>query len=163
MTKPKLVNRTELSLIFGKSVTTIDQWIRQGMPYIEKGSKGVGWLFDTSKAITWRENKLREEASSPERIELDEAKRRKMAAEAAILEIELQSKRRAVLPREEVEQSLTHTFITLKQRLRTIPERVAPQIINEKDEQSVRELLLIEIDDALLELSQLDFNANSSQ
>jgi phage terminase Nu1 subunit (DNA packaging protein) len=163
MANSKHVNRTELSLIFGKNVSTIDQWIRQGMPYIEKGSKGTGWIFDTSKAISWREDKLKDEVFSPERIELDEAKRRKIAAEAAILEIELQSKRRAVLSREEVEQSLTHTFITLKQRLRTIPERLAPQILNENDEQGVRELLLNEIDDALLELSQLDFNASSCQ
>ena len=133
------------------------------MPYEEKGKKGSQWLFDLTKVLAWRESKLKDEVSSPERIELDEAKRRKIAAEAAILEIELQSKRRKVLPRDEVEQSLTHTFITLKQRLRTIPERVAPQIINRRLEQGVRELLLNEIDDALLELSQLDFNANTAQ
>lgn len=163
MSKPNLVNRVTLSLILGKNVSTIDSWVRQGMPYVEKGSKGIDWLFDTSKVIKWRERKLREEDSTPERIELDEARRRKTAAEAGILEIELQQKRGEVIEREEVELGLSQAFITIKQRLRTIPERLIPQIIAETDERICSELLLSEIDDALLELSQLDFDANIAE
>lgn len=163
MSKLNLVNRTELSLIYGKNVSTIDTWIRQGLPYEEKGSKGTGWLFDTTKVIAWRERQLREEASSTERIELDEAKRRKVAAEAGILEIELQQKRREVISTDEVTQGLAHAYLTVKQRLRTIPERVVPQLIAEDDEQICREILLNEIDDALLELSQMDFDASPAE
>lgn len=152
-----------LSVIFGKNFSTIDAWVRQGMPYVKKGRKGNDWLFDTSKVISWREAKLKDEIATPERIEFEEAKRRKLAAEAAILEIELQMKRREVLLRNDVEQSLTHAYLTIKQRIRTIPERIVPQLIAEKDEQVAREILIDEIDDALLELSQMDFDASVTE
>jgi len=42
--------------------------------------------------------------------------------------------------------------------LRTIPERIVPQLMGESNEQYVREMLLDEIDDALLELSQADYD-----
>ncbi|MBS0289285.1 MAG: terminase small subunit [Proteobacteria bacterium] len=162
MKNHNLVNRTELSSIFGKNVSTIDNWIRQGMPYIEKGSKGIGWMFDTSKCIAWRETKLREDASSNEKIDLDEAKRRKIAAEAKLLEIELQKKQEEVILRLDVEQGLTHAYLTIKQRLRTLPDRIVPQLA-QSDEQFARELLINEIDDILQELSQLDFDENYPQ
>lgn len=160
MTNPNIVNRTTLSIILGKNFTTIDNWIRQGMPYIEKGSKGVDWLFDTTQVIAWRESKLREENTSLERIEIDEAKRRKLVAEASLLELELKTKQRQVILLQEVEEGITHAYLTIKQRLRTIPERIISELINETDETAAREILLNEIDDALLELSQLDYSNN---
>lgn len=163
MPESNIVNRTILSVIFGKNFSTIDAWVRQGMPYVKKGRKGNDWLFDTAKVIAWREAKLKNEVATPERIELEEAKRRKLAAEAAILEIELQIKRREVLMRCDVLQSLTQAYLTIKQRLRTIPERVVPQLIAEKDEQVAHGVLIDEIDDALLELSQMDFDASASE
>lgn len=163
MSESNIVNRTTLSVIFGKNFSTIDAWVRQGMPFVKKGRKGNDWLFDTAKVIAWREAKLKDEVATPERIEYEEAKRRKIAAEAAILEIDLQLKRQAILLRCDVEENLSHTFITLKQRLRTIPERISAQLTVESDEYNVRELLLTEIDDALFELSNCDYNATASE
>ncbi len=159
MSKLNLVNRTTLSHILGKNVSTVDSWVRQGMPYVEKGSKGVNWIFDTTKVIKWRERQAIESIKGDtEDIDYEEGKRRKIAAEAGLLEIDLQKKRGEIIERGDVEQGLSLAYITIKQRLRTIPDRAISQIISETDERLCSELLLNEIDDALLELSQLDFH-----
>lgn len=153
------LNRTELAGLMGKNVTTIDSWIRDGMPFLKKGSKGINWEFDLTEVIKWREQKIRSNIPNSELIEYEEARRRKVAAEAGILEIELQRKRSEVISKDEVEQGLSKAFLTIKQRLRTIPERIISQLISETDERQASELMLNEIDDALLELSQQDYNA----
>lgn len=161
---PTLVNKAKLAIIFGKSITAVDGWIRRGMPHVKKGDKSSEWQFDTAAVADWREEQAVANAlANSGDIEIEEARRRKLAAEAAILEIELEQKRRQVITYAEVEQGLVHAFLTIKQRLRTIPERIIAQIMGENDEQYARELLLNEIDDALLELSQLDFDAAKAE
>lgn len=160
----KLVNKFQLAALFDKSIPTIDSWIRRGMPFVQKGDKSTEWQFDTSLVAKWREEQaVAAILGNTKDVEFEEARRRKIAAEAGILEIELQQKRREVIPTEEVAQGLSHAYLTLKQRLRTIPERVVPQLISEGDEQICRELLLNEIDDVLLELSQLNFDASPTE
>lgn len=147
--------------LFGKSLVTIDAWVRRGMPVVERGHRTKEWKFDTSLVAEWREKQAVENAlANISDVEIEEARRRKLAAEAGILEIELKKKRNDVIDRDEVEKGLTHAYITIKQRLRTIPERIIPQLIGETDEVYASELLLDEIDDALLELSQLDYSFN---
>lgn len=160
----KLVNKFQLAALFDKSIPTIDSWIRRGMPFIQQGDKSTEWQFDTSLVAKWREEQaVAAILGNTKDVEFEEARRRKIAAEAGILEIELQQKRREVISTEEVAHGLSHAYLTLKQRLRTIPERVVPQLIAEDDEQICRELLLNEIDDALLELSQLNFDASPAE
>lgn len=134
------------------------------MPFVQAGDKAKEWLFDVAEVLKWREQQAIEAATGNTKdAEYEEARRRKIAAEAGILEIELQQRRAEVIPRDEVAQALTQAYITIKQRLRTIPDRVVPQLIAETDERLCNELLLQEIDDALLDLSQLNYCDTTAQ
>lgn len=157
------LNRSQLASVFKRNISTIDAWLNKGMPYVEKGGKGSEWVFDLRGVIKWRERHLREELSSQDRVEIEEAKRRKIAAEASILEIALQTKRNEMILIKEVEQDIAHAYITIKQRLRTVPDRIVAELASQTDEHICRELLINEIDDALLELSQMDFDATQAE
>lgn len=52
------INKNQLAEAFGVSLTTIDAWIRKGMPYIEKGGSETGksWKIDLEAVKRWREN-----------------------------------------------------------------------------------------------------------
>lgn len=52
--KGLLLNRTELSHAFGVAKTTIDSWVRAGMP-VHKKSEGKGnpSQFDTAVCLDW--------------------------------------------------------------------------------------------------------------
>jgi len=155
----KFVNRNQLALLFDKSLVTIDSWIRRGMPFVQEGCRSQEWKFDVSQVAKWREEQAIANAlGNMGDVEIEEARRRKIAAEAGILEITLKAKQGEVIERAEVEKGLMHAYTMIKQRLRTIPERIVPQLMGESNEQYVREMLLDEIDDALLELSQADYD-----
>lgn len=49
-----LVNRVELATLCGVSLPTIDTWVRQGCPVVERGSKGRPWQFHFSEVFNWR-------------------------------------------------------------------------------------------------------------
>jgi len=49
------MNRTELAREFNVSLTTIDSWIRNGMPCITQGGPGKKWKFNLDQVAAWRE------------------------------------------------------------------------------------------------------------
>lgn len=56
----KLVNKTELAAIFGKSLKTISIWQDEGMPFAAAESDGRANEYNTEKVIEWyvrRQNK----------------------------------------------------------------------------------------------------------
>ncbi|SDP75915.1 Phage DNA packaging protein Nu1 [Desulforhopalus singaporensis] len=52
--KGLLLNRTELSHCFGIAKTTIDSYVRAGMPVYKKGKgKGDPSQYDTAECLNW--------------------------------------------------------------------------------------------------------------
>lgn len=47
-------NKMEVAEFFGVSLPTIDAWIRRGCPNVQKGSRGVSWVFDLLQVAEWR-------------------------------------------------------------------------------------------------------------
>ncbi len=64
----KIANRFEIAEIYGKSVTTIDDWVRQGCPIVKVGSSGVAYEFNTADVWDWR---VAQERSADGEGELD--------------------------------------------------------------------------------------------
>ncbi|WP_267355649.1 MULTISPECIES: terminase small subunit [unclassified Methylobacterium] len=50
----RLLNRTELAKIFAVSTNTISTWVEKGCPYVERGSNGVEYQFDSAAVIEWK-------------------------------------------------------------------------------------------------------------
>ena len=89
----QFVNKARLAVLVGKSLTTIDSWIRRGMPYEKKGDKSCEWQFKTSDVLDWREEYIRDlHLKNKGTNELKEIKKRKLVSQVALLEMKLQKK-----------------------------------------------------------------------
>ncbi len=86
----KLVSQSEMAQLLGLRRDSIRAWVRQGCPVVEHGGEGRAGLYDTAAVIRWRIDRERFVASSEAKnMELEEARRRKLAAEALLAEQEL--------------------------------------------------------------------------
>ncbi|MBT8085958.1 MAG: DUF1441 family protein [Woeseia sp.] len=47
-------NKADVAEWFGVSVVAVDGWIRRGVPYVQKGAKGLPWVFDLRDVAEWR-------------------------------------------------------------------------------------------------------------
>lgn len=47
-------NKADLANWFGVSLTTVDQWLRRGCPYIQRGERGKQWRFDFLAVCKWK-------------------------------------------------------------------------------------------------------------
>jgi phage terminase Nu1 subunit (DNA packaging protein) len=148
----KEVNRTELAEVFGVAMTTIDNWVRGGCPVIERGSKGVSWIFNTADVAAWRESLARSEVAKTADVGMDELKRRKLAAQTMQAELEFATAKGLVAPVRQFEDALIAVFSKVRARLRQIPPRTALLVLGNSNEAAVRSIIAREIDEALREL-----------
>lgn len=148
------LNRAELAEFLGVSLPSIDSRVRRGMPYISKGGRGKTWVFSSADCVEWEKKTAVSNAiGDTYQVGEDELKQRKLAAETAIAEIEAAKARGEVLELEAVTKVITNDYITLKQRLRQVAQRLAPLVVGETDELEVKNIIGEEIDDVLTELS----------
>jgi len=157
-TRGKNVTRQEIADLFGVSHTTVDTWIRRGMPVVVKGSKGKAWQINTASVSAWLEQRAQERVSGGDETDERELKRRKLAAEAAKIELELARSRGELVPLKQLERALANTFAEVKTNMRAVPSRVATALIGEDSETRIKQVILTEIDQALEALSDLDLD-----
>ncbi len=155
-TKGLIVTRTELADIFGVAMTTVDNWVRRGLPVIQRGTKGKAWQFNTSDVASWLERRAIERTETEDFGDEKALRRRKLAAEAQKIELELARARGDLVPLNQLERALANTFAELKTNLRTVPSRVATSLIGEESETRIKSVILAEVDQALEVLG--DFN-----
>lgn len=95
----RLVNQGELASIFGVQALTIRAWERKGCPVEKRGGAGKPSLYNTAAVARWREEQAAAAAAGDlSAMDIEEAKRRKLAAEATIAEMDLAVKRGELIP-----------------------------------------------------------------
>jgi phage terminase Nu1 subunit (DNA packaging protein) len=161
-TRGKNVTRIEIADLFGVSHTTVDAWIKRGMPVVQRGSRGKAWQINTAEVSAWLEQRAKESAAGGDQADERELKRRKLAAETAKVELELARVRGEVVPLAQLERALANTFAEVKTNLRSVPSRVATAIIGEETETRIKAVILKEIDQALEALGDFDLEEPDS-
>lgn len=154
----RLVNRAELAEILGISLPTVDAWVKDKMPFVRRGGRGVEWQFDTASVIQWREDRAKDTAGGQlndiDAIEMETARvklereRLKYAAEASL-----------VVPLDQLERRLSVVFAEIRAAMRNLPGRTASQLLGETDERVFKRTLSQEVDRALTALSEFDTTA----
>lgn len=162
-TRPGLkLNRAELAKAFGISLVTVDAYIRRGLPFDQRGSKGKPWIFDSVAVSDWLRQKDVEEALGDLKdIDYKEASRRKMAAEAGLQEYELARVRRTMISVAEIEEIVSEEYGAVRSRLLMIPERLG-QAADGKTGEEIERLAHDEIVDALTELTADGFGGDAA-
>ena len=149
-----ILNTVQVADFYGTHRQTVVAWVKRGMPYITKGGRGKEYEFDSTEIAEWKEKQaIKNAIGDTHSVDSDELKQRKLAAETSIAEIEAAKARGEVIELEAITKVITDDYMTLKQRLRQIPQRLAPLVVGETDELLVKQTISEEIDDALTELS----------
>lgn len=155
-------NRAELAEILGVSLPTITSKVSKGMPFEQRGGRGKEWSFDTAAVFEWeKEQAILSATGDLSRVTDDELKRRKLAAETTLVELEAAKKRGELLPREGIEKLLCELVIATRTRLLLVPKRCAVQLIGLSNEKEIREIIEAEQLEALTDLSNIDPSAES--
>jgi phage terminase Nu1 subunit (DNA packaging protein) len=151
------VNRSDLAELLGCSLPTITSKVQRGMPYLQRGQRGKEWMFDTADVISWEKDQaIINTIGDVKGVSEDEMKRRKLAAETTILEIDAAKKRGEVAPLHEMEMAWRDAVLEFKARIRLLPSRVAGQLVGLENETEIKAVLLDEVDQSLTVLSELD-------
>jgi phage terminase Nu1 subunit (DNA packaging protein) len=154
-----VVNRGELAELCGVSVVTIDSWVRDGAPYVRRPvRKGVGqWEFNPGSVIQWRIDMERQSALGDlAKVDEQEARRRKLAAEAGLAELELQLKNGGAVAVADQERVWVQMVGAARSRLLSIPTKLGPAIAIEVDPIVCQSLIQGAMVEALTELSGFD-------
>lgn len=82
-------NITEAAVILGYSPTTLRQFIAKGMPVKQKGRRGKEYTLDIPACIAWlTDQHVLAAIGSDDTADIEDLKRRKLAAETTVAEIE---------------------------------------------------------------------------
>lgn len=152
--KGQIVNRADLATLHGISLPTIDAWVRKGCPFVQRGSKGKEWQFDTAAVIEWLLLKTVEDAvGDVSKVSYDEARRRKVAAEAAMAEYELAERKKELVAVEDFIDQVSKEYSNCRTGLLRIPNKIAPQLAQISNEAEIRQVIAEAINEALSELT----------
>lgn len=144
-----IVNRQELSQAMGISLPTVDRWIRDGCPVKQRGAKGVAWEFNLPDIVAWWGERQRQAAAGDAPTDIEDAKRRKIAAEAALAELELAKAKSEVAPIRDFERAQAAAFAAIRANVMNVPQRVVIQLLGETDETTFKQKLRAELTLAL--------------
>lgn len=150
-----LVNQLELARLLGVDPGTIRTWQRQGMP-IEKAStrRGDPNQYSVPAVVRWREEQARLAASGDlNAMDMEEARRRKLAAEAATAELALDERRGVVVEVGVVMEEVGRGLDSCRARLLGIGSKLAPMIAIETDAAVCKRMVDDAVNEALHELS----------
>lgn len=133
------LTRTELATALGIDPTTVDAWVRQGAPVIERNGKGRPSAYSLPAVVQWRiaheaEKVLAriERRAKPEDIEALKARRLELENERR--ELELARAHGKLVPADEIGAAMARLIIGGRGALLgQVPQRVAAEAHNTPD------------------------------
>lgn len=152
MANPLLVSRLEAARLLSVSARSVDRFVDEGMPVARRGKAGRAAAYDVRACFAWylereKASLVGEDVSPQKARALLDLRRREE------LELKLQVRRGELMPIAEVARDFADFAVSVKARLRRIPDAVADRVVAAEGPHAVKALLLTEIDAALEELA----------
>lgn len=147
------VNRAELAGVCGVSLPTVDAWVEKGCPFVQRGSKGREWQFDTAAVINWRVDRAVQEAvaglqGEAGQISKDEADRRKAVANAISAEVAADEALRIVVSRHDAAADVAAFCQVLKTGLSNAASKMAARATTITNASEIEAMLQAEMNRA---------------
>lgn len=115
-------NKAETAWFFDITLPTLEKWIREGCPVVQRGSRGVSWVLDLRQVAEWRYSaKTADGETDPETLGPGE---RKQWYDGEKLRRELQVLDRELIRAAEVEESVGTAFSVVAQALLALPDNL---------------------------------------
>lgn len=132
-----IVNRRELSNIFGVTERTISNWSENGLKYDIKDGKKV---YDTAQAIKWYVEYKRPLEVDLENMSLDEADLRLKIARERNLQLDIQKKKGQLIDVDKVDEILSNVASIMINNLRQMVIRL-PKNIQKKADNAIKDTI----------------------
>jgi phage terminase Nu1 subunit (DNA packaging protein) len=149
MPAAKFVTQQQLADILGLSTRQIRNLEHEGLPLRAEGKRK---LYPIPDAVRWY---VQREQARVEPTDYEEAKARKMAAEAELAEIQRDRERGRLLAIEDVEREHRKMLERLAAALKSAPAKYAPRLVGRRTVPEMMHALKAAIDDLMLALSEL--------
>jgi hypothetical protein len=154
-----IVSRERLGEILGISNRRLDELVREGLPGEAPKVAGDRWKFDTAPAVGWLREKERKLAlGEVAKVDANEAKRRKIAAEAALMELELAKAQGLLLPISDFVKAWEQMIGSCRAKMLALGSKLGPALAIISDAAECNLVIDRSVNEALLELS--DFEPN---
>jgi len=157
------LNRQGLADHMGVSVPTVDRFVKEGCPIVQRGGRGVEHVFDLADLIKWYAER-RANAVSAQGVmgDLETEKTRLVKAQADKAEIDLAKTRGELASIQDFERAEATVFAQIRQNVLNVPQRVVTQLIGETCERTFKEKLRAELCLALeaSATSEIDINGD---
>lgn len=162
-----LLNREKLAECLGCSLRTIDEYRRQGMPGEAPKRPGDQWKFDTAASVEWLRQRERQSALGEiATIDESEAKRRKLAAEAAMAELDLAKAEGQAVGLQDFAKAWAGMIGSARAKLLGLGSKMGPGLAIVDDAAECSSVVDLGISEALQELSEFEpeirFDAEST-
>lgn len=151
-----MITLRSLAAQYGYDESTVRQWKANGMP-IGEGTEEA----DTRAWIV--QNVILPLRNTDTREQIDQERLRKLKAEAALSELELQVKHGTVVSTEYLEQVLTEYLFQVKTAMRAIPSKTYLELFAQTDAKDLRDILKQHIDSTLFQLGSMEFELPSDE
>lgn len=142
------LNRSGLAEHMGVSLPTVDRWAKEGMPVVQRGGRGVEWIYDLADVISWYAQR-KVEAAGGEVNDLAEIDKRTARAKMEQAELALAQAKGLVAPIAEFERVQAAMMATIRQNIMNVPQRAVLQLLGETDEMIFKQKLRAELTLAL--------------
>lgn len=119
----EIVDLKTVSAFLNLTPGRVRQFSKLGFPQIERG------LYPLLKATHWYIQYLRDMAGGRDNKDIEELKRRKLAAEAQLAELKIAEEEKRVVLIEDIARDLERFIISMKQTMTSWPSGLMPQIL----------------------------------
>lgn len=143
------VNRNGLAETFGVSLPTVDTWVRAGCPVVQRGGRGVQWVFNTADVAKWRMERAIKDATGDQVEDEKEIDRRTRRAKMLQAELELANAAGAVAPVAEFKRVQAARAAMVRQNVMNVSARAVLRLLGETDETTFKRVLREELTLAL--------------
>jgi phage terminase Nu1 subunit (DNA packaging protein) len=150
------MNRAEIAQAMGVSEPTIDRWLKDGCPIVQRGRRGVAAVFDLPTVVQWRVEQAARNAAGEAPDGIEEIEKRTAAAKMLKAELELAQARGDVAPVREFERAQAKAFAEVRANVMNVPQRVVIQLLGETNETRFKEVLRGELTLALQAAAEAD-------
>lgn len=150
------LNRSDIARHMGVSLPTIDRWVKEGMPVVERGGRGVQWLFDLPDVIRWWGDRRAKDAAGDVPDDLAEIEKRTAKAKMLQAELALARDRGEVAPIRDFERAQAKVFAEIRANVMNVAQRVVVQLLGESNEAVFKQKLKAELALALQAAADAD-------
>lgn len=149
------LNRAGLAEHMGVSLPTVDRWVKEGMPVLQRGARGVEWAFDLAEVIRWWGDR-KAAAAAGEVDDIAEIEKRTAKAKMEQAELALARDKSLVAPIAEFERAQSAMMAAIRQNVLNVPQRAVLQLLGETNETIFKQKLRAELTLALEQSAAAD-------